>query len=149
MARIFESLPALTEPTLQETTIRYMEIYRFDCAYAERFLSRSLSSPNCGLLKISSSTASGYAEYTLPETREFADLVRWSSVFRHLKGLSLEEALRIVERQEWGALRCRLAASALMDLSLNFQQSHERKRLVSLPLERSFLMECSRAYFWF
>lgn len=119
MARTTEPLPALTEPTIQETTIRYLEIFRFDCAYAEQYLPKSVSSQNCGLLKISCGTASGYAEYALPETREFADLVRWSSVFMHLKGLPLEEAIRIVGQQEWGALRCKLAESALKDLSLS------------------------------
>lgn len=149
MAKITDPLPELTEHKLQEATIRYMEIFRFDCNSADLHIPLSGKSLNCGLFKISCSGASGYAEYVLPDTREYADLVRWSSVFMSLKGMSVAEALQFTLEQPWGAVRTMLAASALKDLAANLSQCHERQRLGSLPLERSFLMDCSRAYFLF
>ncbi|SMF64978.1 hypothetical protein SAMN05661091_0123 [Paenibacillus uliginis N3/975] len=149
MAKITDSLPQLTEHKLHETMIRYMEIFRFDGNSAEQDIPWNDKSTNCGLFKISCSGASGYAEYALPDTREYADLVRWSSVFMRLKGLTVAEAISTVQKQQWGAVRTMLAESALKDLSANLIQCNERQRLGSLPLERSFLIDCSRAYFLF
>ncbi|ACX62733.1 hypothetical protein MHI43_02245 [Paenibacillus sp. FSL H8-0457] len=136
-------------PALGEETIRHMEIFRFDRGSAERFIPWSDHSRNCGLFKISCKNASGYAEYALPSTREFADLVRWASVFSRLRGMHVMEAIRYVQKQQWGSVRMLLAVSALADLEANQHQHISRKRLGSLPLERSFLMDCSEAYYHF
>ncbi|MGM1045588.1 MAG: hypothetical protein ACQEXX_05515 [Bacillota bacterium] len=73
MAKITDSLPRLTEHKLHETTIRYMEIFRFDGNSAEQDIPWNDKSTNYGLFKISCSGASGYAEYALPDTREYAE----------------------------------------------------------------------------
>ncbi|AYB46809.1 hypothetical protein [Paenibacillus lautus] len=137
-------------PALIEEPIRCMEIFRFDRSSAERFIPWSDQSRNCGLFKISCKNASGYAEYALPSTREFADLVRWASVFSRLKGMPVTEAIRYAQKQQqWGSVRMLLAVSALADLEANQHQHISRKRLGRLPLERSFLMDCSEAYYHF
>lgn len=136
-------------PALNAELIRHMEIFRFDRGSAERFIPWSNRDWNCGLFKISCKDAAGYAEYALPSTREFADLVRWASVFTRLKGMPVTEAVRYAQKQQWGSARMQLAVSALADLEANLQQHTTRKRLGSLTLERSFLMECSEAYYSF
>lgn len=137
-------------PALNAELISYMEIFRFDRGSAERFIPWSDRDWNCGLFKISCKDAAGYAEYALPTTREFADLVRWASVFTRLRGMPVTEAVRYAQKQQqWGSARMQLAVSALADLEANLQQHITRKRLGSLPLERSFLMECSEAYYSF
>ncbi|WP_233354724.1 hypothetical protein [Paenibacillus sp. JZ16] len=98
----------------------------------------------------SAAKAAGYAEYALPSTREFADLIRWASVFTRLRGMPVTEAIRYAQKQQqWGSARMQLAVSALADLEANLQQHITRMRLGSLPLERSFLMDCSEAYYSF
>ncbi|MGG3309738.1 hypothetical protein ABER23_20220 [Paenibacillus lautus] len=137
-------------PTLSVEPIRHMEIFRFDQGSAERFIPWSKRDWNCGLFKISCKDAAGYAEYALPSNREFTDLVRWAAVFTRLKGMSVTEAVRYAQKQhQWGSARMQLAVSALADLETNRQQHITRKRLGSLPLERSFLMDCSEAYYFF
>ncbi|EFU43196.1 hypothetical protein PVOR_04403 [Paenibacillus vortex V453] len=139
-----------TAPTICEEPIRYMEMFRFDWGSAERFIPWSDRSWNCGLFKISCGEAAGYAEYALPSTREFADLVRWASVFARLRGMPVTEAIRYAQQQQqWGSTRMLLAVSALADLEKNLHQHVTRERLGSLPLERSFLMDCSQAYYFF
>ena len=133
-----------------EEPIRYMEMFRFDQGSAERFIPSSDQGCNCGLFKISCENAAGYAEYALPSTREFADLVRWASVFSRLKGMPVTEAIRYAQKQQqWGSVRMQLAVSALADLEANQHQRMNRKRLGRLPLERPFLMNCSEAYYFF
>ncbi|OME93773.1 MULTISPECIES: hypothetical protein [Paenibacillus] len=137
-------------PALSVEPIRHMEIFRFDQGSAERFIPWSKRDWNCGLFKISCKDAAGYAEYALPSNREFTDLVRWAAVFTRLKGMSVTEAVRYAQKQhQWGSARMQLAVSALADLETNRQQHITRKRLGSLPLERSFLMDCSEAYYFF
>jgi hypothetical protein len=137
-------------PALNAELIGYMEIFRFDRGSAERFIPWSDRDWNCGLFKISCKDAAGYAEYALPSTREFADLVRWASVFTRLRGMPVTEAVRYAQKQQqWGSARMQLAVSALADLEANLQQHITRKRLGSLPLERSFVMNCSEAYYFF
>ncbi|MGG3508973.1 hypothetical protein ABES58_26395 [Paenibacillus lautus] len=137
-------------PTLSVEPIHHMEIFRFDQGSAERFIPWSKRDWNCGLFKISCKDAAGYAEYALPSNREFTDLVRWAAVFTRLKGMSVTEAVCYAQKQhQWGSARMQLAVSALADLETNRQQHITRKRLGSLPLERSFLMDCSEAYYFF
>ncbi|MGC6585842.1 hypothetical protein MKY82_02415 [Paenibacillus sp. FSL W7-1279] len=137
-------------PALNAELIRCMEIFRFDRCSAERFIPWSDRDWNCGLFKISCKDAAGYAEYALPSTREFADLIRWASVFTRLRGMPVTEAIRYAQKQQqWGSARMQLAVSALADLEANLQQHITRMRLGSLPLERSFLMDCSEAYYSF
>ena len=62
--------------------------------------------------------------------------------------MPVTEAVRYAQKQ-WGSARMRLAVSALADLEANLQQHTTRKRLGDLTLERSFLMECSEAYYSF
>ncbi|WP_052759555.1 hypothetical protein [Paenibacillus sp. DMB20] len=106
---------------------------------------------NCGLLKICSGAKAGYAEYVLPDTREYADIVRWASIFSRLKGLTVADAVHCVEqnRTEWGIHRTMLAEAALTDLAAHIRRRDERRHLGGIPLERSFLMDCSRAYYTF
>lgn len=137
-------------PVICEEPIRNMEMFRFDQSSAERFIPSSNQGCNCGLFKISCENAAGYAEYALPSTGEFADLVRWASVFTRLRGMPVTEAVRYAQKQQqWGSVRMQLAVSALTDLEANLQQHITRKRLGSLPLERSYLMNCSEAYYFF
>jgi hypothetical protein len=137
-------------PVICEEPIRNMEMFRFDQGSAERFIPSSDQGCNCGLFKISCENAAGYAEYALPSTREFADLVRWASVFTRLRGMPVTEAVRYAQKQQqWGSVRMQLAVLALADLEANLQQHITRKRLGSLPLERSYLMNCSEAYYFF
>ncbi|MEF7438836.1 hypothetical protein V4V36_10220 [Paenibacillus lautus] len=137
-------------PALNAELIGCMEIFRFDRGSAERFIPWSDRDWNCGLFKISCKDAAGYAEYALPSTREFADLVRWASVFTRLRGMPVTEAVRYAQKQQqWGSVRMLLAVSALADLEANQHQHISRKRLGRLPLERSFLMDCSEAYYHF
>lgn len=64
--------------------------------------------------------------------------------------MPVTEAVRYAQKQQqWGAVRMQLAVSALADLEANLQQHITRKQLGRLPLERSFLMECSEAYYSF
>lgn len=154
MTKLIEAVLApvieTASPALNAELIRCMEIFRFDRGSAERFIPWSDRDWNCGLFKISCKDAAGYAEYALPSTREFADLVRWASVFTRLKGMPVTEAVRYAQKQQqWGSARMQLAVSALADLEANLQQHITRKRLGSLPLERSFLMDCSEAYYSF
>ncbi|MBU5347748.1 hypothetical protein [Paenibacillus lautus] len=154
MTKLIEAILApvieTASPALNAELIRCMEIFRFDRGSAERFIPWSDRDWNCGLFKISCKDAAGYAEYALPSTREFADLVRWASVFTRLKGMPVTEAVRYAQKQQqWGSARKQLAVSALADLEANLQQHITRKRLGSLPLERSFLMDCSEAYYSF
>ncbi|PJN51510.1 hypothetical protein PAEVO_46020 [Paenibacillus sp. GM2FR] len=136
-------------PVICEEPIRNMEMFRFDQSSAERFIPSSDQGCNCGLFKISCENAAGYAEYALPSTGEFADLVRWASVFTRLRGMPVTEAVRYAQKQQqWGSVRMQLAVSALADLEANLQQHITRKRLGSLPLERSYLMNCSEAYYF-
>ncbi|MEC0254327.1 hypothetical protein [Paenibacillus lautus] len=137
-------------PVICEEPIRNMEMFRFDQSSAERFIPSSDQGCNCGLFKISCENAAGYAEYALPSTGEFADLVRWASVFTRLRGMPVTEAVRYAQKQQqWGSVRMQLAVSTLTDLEANLQQHITRKRLGSLPLERSYLMNCSEAYYFF
>ncbi|MEC0309358.1 hypothetical protein P4H67_21575 [Paenibacillus lautus] len=137
-------------PVICEEPIRNMEMFRFDQSSAERFIPSSDQGCNCGLFKISCENAAGYAEYALPSTGEFADLVRWASVFTRLRGMPVTEAVRYAQKQQqWGSVRMQLAVSALTDLEANLQQHITRERLGSLPLERSYLMNCSEAYYFF
>lgn len=154
MTKLIEAAPApvieTASPALNAELIRCMEIFRFDRGSAERFIPWSDRNWNCGLFKISCKDAAGYAEYALPSTREIADLVRWASVFTRLRGMPVTEAVRYAQKQQqWGAVRMQLAVSALADLEANLQQHITRKQLGRLPLERSFLMECSEAYYSF
>ncbi|MFG1734365.1 hypothetical protein [Paenibacillus sp. 843] len=136
-------------PVICEEPIRNMEMFRFDQSSAERFIPSSDQGGNCGLFKISCENAAGYAEYALPSTGEFADLVRWASVFTRLRGMPVTEAVRYAQKQQqWGSVRMQLAVSALTDLEANLQQHITRERLGSLPLERSYLMNCSEAYYF-
>ncbi|WP_433938140.1 hypothetical protein [Paenibacillus lautus] len=137
-------------PALGEETIRHMEIFRFDRGSAERFIPWSDQGWNCGLFKVSCNDAAGYVEYALPGTREFSDLVRWASVFSRLRGMPVTEAIRYARKQQqWGSARMQLAVSALADLEINLHRHITRERLGRLPLERSFLMDCSEAYYHF
>lgn len=131
--------------------IRSMEIYRFDNHSAEQFAFRGGDLYNCGLLKIGCGGKAGYAEYVLPRTAEYEDLVRWASVFTQLKGLTLTEAQLCVDdnRCLWGSRRSVLAEAALEDLALHMQRNEERGRFGRIWLERTFLMACSRAYYSF
>lgn len=64
--------------------------------------------------------------------------------------MPVTEAVRYAQKQQqWGSARMQLAVSALADLEANLQQHITRMRLGSLPLERSFLMDCSEAYYSF
>lgn len=80
MTKLIEAVLApvieTASPSLNAELIRCMEIFRFDRGSAERFIPWSDRDWNCGLFKISCKDAAGYAEYALPSTREFADLVR-------------------------------------------------------------------------
>ena len=58
--------------------------------------------------------------------------------------MPVTEAVRYAQKQQRGSVRMQLAVSALADLEANLQQHITRMRLGGLPLERSFLMDCSR-----
>lgn len=143
--------PYFSEPECHSTAIRYMEVFRFEGRSAERLIPWGGKLYNCGLLKICGGVSSGYAEYVLPDTREYADLVRWASVFTRLKGRTIANAMLCVEqnRMEWGIHRTMLAEAALIDLAAHIRRPDERRHLGGIPLERSFLMDCSQAYYTF
>ncbi|MBD3921439.1 hypothetical protein H8B09_21900 [Paenibacillus sp. PR3] len=154
MLELIEPLPLLIDKDPAERTtfkISHMEVFRMDCKLAENNPIRNIDSYNCGLLKIAGQGAAGFAEYVIPDTKLNHDLVRWASVFKKLKGLSIAEALRYVQDKEeaWGPTRQEAAIAALTDLSMSLIDPLHQPETSVRSLEWSALIERSQSYYSF
>lgn len=151
MIQYTEAIPLIRKEQLITYKIGAMEIFRYDQTRMP-FMKQELE--NCsGQLKISSLGFTGYGEYTVMNSHEYQDIVRWARVFIHLKGLTLWQAYDYVDnhRSCWGVVRAELAESALNNLvlqigNLPITPSHERHERL---YQRTMLIECSTAYYSF
>ncbi|WP_139305784.1 hypothetical protein [Paenibacillus sp. GP183] len=83
---------------------------------------------------------------------EHFDFIRWASVFMHIKGLSISDAVHFVQnhKEPWGTIRTELASSALQDLITHLQNPNINvPQNINIPMERSFLFDQSQSYFSF
>jgi hypothetical protein len=142
-----------TDPSLEGFKIGSMEIYQFDCLLLKKRIPQVTNECACGLLKISSNGINGWEECILPSYGKRFDLIQWASVFIKLKGLSVLEAMALIQnkREVWGRERCQLAEAALQDLIGQLQKTDRdiTDHKSGIVLERSFLIDQSRSYFSF
>ncbi len=148
MLTLSDPLPKVNEAILSTSRIGLIEVYRFDCRFMESGLAGNCRDCNCGLLKLSSHGVNGWAEYVVPSTKPYADIVRWTSIFLKLKGLSVSEAAGYVRSHAaaWGPVRTDIAAAALADLTarlLDPSAEHDRE---GAAFERPRLIDRSQAY---
>ncbi|WP_163853360.1 hypothetical protein [Paenibacillus elgii] len=148
MLKLSDPLPEVNEGVLSTSRIGLIEVYRFDCRLIEARIAGNCRDCNCGLLKLSSHGVNGWAEYVVPNTQPYADIVRWTSVFLKLKGLSVCEAVSYVRSHAaaWGPVRTDIAEVALADLTaqlLNPSAGHAHE---GASFERSRLIDRSQAY---
>lgn len=145
-----ESIKPVQQAAAANVTICAMEVFLYDSRYVIDHLSHAESGSMVVLLKIYSGGVCGRAELQLRERPAHLDLVRFASVFRHLKGLSPAEGLVHASGHcpGWGEDRQQLAEAALQDLRSKLASS-----LTVLPqaayAEQSVLFECSQAYYSF
>lgn len=154
MLELCEPLPLLSDNDLTELTtikINHMEVFRLDNKLVENRLIATMDSRNCGILKITNHGAAGFAEYVLPDTKLNDDLVRWASVFKKMKGLTITEALHYVQdtEQAWGPIRQQLAIAALTDLAISLVHPLHQPEKAVRTLEWSALIERSQSYYSF
>lgn len=148
MLKLSDPLPEVNGAILSTSRIGLIEVYRFDCRLIEARITGNCHDCNCGLLKLSSHGVNGWAEYIVPDTKPYADIVRWTSVFLKLKGLSVSDAVSYVRShaEAWGPVRTDIAEAALADLTaqlLNPAAGHDHE---GAAFERSRLIDCSQAY---
>ncbi|SEC45302.1 hypothetical protein SAMN05443246_4159 [Paenibacillus sp. GP183] len=149
MIELTDPLPKLENQSVLNRKICSMEIYQFDCQFTEKRI-RDLSNCHCGLFKISSNGISGWGEYRVKD--EHFDFVRWASVFMHIKGLTISDAIHFVQNhnESLGTIRTELASSALQDLIHHLQNPNTNApQHINISLERSFLFDQSQSYFSF
>lgn len=152
MMKLSDSLPRRGEKEVSEFKIGHMELFRFDCRWIESRLQEECRDCTCGLLKLSSGDASGWAEYIVPASEKATgDFARWASVFTRLRGLTIPEARGYIQtrNESWGPLRKALAETALSDLEDHLQNPSRPHEQQDRSLERAFLIERSQAYFGF
>ncbi|WP_211746069.1 hypothetical protein [Paenibacillus sp. Marseille-Q4541] len=126
-----------------------MEIIRYDVRQLPFF---TLESRYVGLLKISCGGIDGFAEFNLPKQRQPADLIRWISVIRCLKGLQLEEAQTYIRKceQEWGPDRIGVVRAALSDIEGKLVcREEEMDARLAEPFDRTFMMDHALTYYSF
>ncbi|MEC0209803.1 hypothetical protein P4H70_12765 [Paenibacillus ehimensis] len=148
MLKLSDPLPEVNGAILSTSRIGLIEVYRFDCRLIEARITGNCRDCYCGLLKLSSHGVNGWAEYIVPDTKPYADIVRWTSVFLKLKGLSVSDAVSYVRShaEAWGPVRTDIAEAALADLTaqlLNPAAGHDHE---GAAFERSRLIDCSQAY---
>jgi hypothetical protein len=149
MIQLSDPLPSLDNQNVLNCKVCSMEIYQFDCRFTEKRI-RDFSKCHCGLFKISSNGISGWGEYRVKD--EHFDFVRWASVFMHIKGLSISDAIHFVQNhnESWGPIRTELASSTLLDLITHLQNPNTNApQNINFSLERSFLFDQSQSYFSF
>lgn len=150
---ITKPLPVVHSDYLKNCRVGLMEIYRFDCKMIEKQMPEIISGCNCGILKIASGSINGWGEYILPCEKRNADLVQWASVFNHLKGLSVSDALMFAEShaEAWGQDRTDLVKSALSDLAGKLYTRTLFNEPISDDemLDRSYLIDLSQSYYAF
>lgn len=152
MMKLSDPLPRLVEEELAQFKIGHMELFRFDCKFMEHLNRGDCRPCSCGLLKISTGSVSGWAEYRLPAgEKAMGDFAQWASVFTRLRGLTIPEAIRYIQsrKESWGPIRQALAETALSNLKANLCNPSRRQEPNDRTLERSFLIERSQAYFGF
>ncbi|MFE5322501.1 hypothetical protein ACFQ88_27860 [Paenibacillus sp. NPDC056579] len=150
MMKLSDPLPRMGEQEVSEFKIGHMELFRFDCKWIENRIQTDCRDCTCGLLKLSSGSVSGWAEYMVPASeRATGDFARWASVFTMLKGLTIPEALRYIQsrNESWGPIRRALAETALSDLADHLHNPSRLHEQQDRSLERAFLIERSQAYF--
>ncbi|WP_052714256.1 hypothetical protein [Paenibacillus dauci] len=144
------SVPApLNISAIPITCIGSLEIYLYDHQCLS--LPDSCMMLHCGLLRISLAGGSGWAEYEFSDGQRRLDLVRWASVFRRLKGLTVQQALAYVEihRQVWGHTRSQLAIEALHNYTIRQNEAEDSTPFRQPLTERQFLGDYAQAYYSF
>jgi hypothetical protein len=150
MIQLSDPLPSLDNQNVLNSKVCSMEIYQFDCRFTEKRIHVFSNECHCGLFKISSNGIHGWGEYRVKDVH--FDFVRWASVFMHIKGLSISDAIHFVQNhnESWGDIRTELASSALLDLIHHLQNPNTRTpQNINITLERSFLFDQSQSYFSF
>jgi hypothetical protein len=145
-----DPLPDLVNQNVLNSKICSMEIYQFDCRFTQTRIHDFSNKCHCGLFKITSHGVSGWGEYMVKD--EHFDFVRWASVFMHIKGLSISDAIQFVKNhhESWGQIRTELASSTLLDLIHHLQNPKINvPQNINFSLERSFLFDQSQSYFSF
>lgn len=145
------SYPAVTDSNADKLIHRIgsMEIIRYDDHQIA--LPSDCDHCHCGLLKISSDGVHGWGEYALPSLPCHFDMISWASVFSHLKGLTLEEAIHYVEESDeaWGHTRRDLALCTLLDLNQRLQDYRNHQERNEILSASSILMDYSQSYYSF
>ncbi|RUS45825.1 hypothetical protein [Cohnella sp. AR92] len=151
MPILSEPLAIPANPQLQEPRIGSMEIFLYEHSFIRDHLPGTPEDWNCGLFKISSGGCCGWEEFRLPPTAARIDLIRFASVFRSLKKLSVADAYVRVQTHgsAWGSDRQQLAEAALLSLALQLQHKKPSPDSRSSAAERALLFDCSQAYFSF
>ncbi|WP_037285541.1 hypothetical protein [Saccharibacillus sacchari] len=88
---------------MNERKLSGIEMFAFDVVEEARENEPRKTVRRYGLLKLSCGTAAGYGVCLISEGFAPADLVRWSTCFGRLRGLTPEEASAAVAADRWGA----------------------------------------------
>lgn len=88
---------------MNERKLSGIEMFAFDVVEEARENEPRKTVRRYGLLKLSCGTAAGYGVCLISEGFIPADLVRWSTCFGRLRGLTPEEASAAIAADRWGA----------------------------------------------
>ncbi len=148
------------ESLIGEARIHRLELFLYD--QAKLALPESYRPLHCGLLRISGSGATGWAEFEFSDGSTHLDLVKWGQAFRRLKRLDAAEAMAFIRQyqQQWGFTRTHLAAEAMVAWQKALAESVSRTKdtvepssymtgLTGLPMEREFLSYYCQSYYSF
>lgn len=128
-----------------------MEFYQYDRKWLEELGLDGSDHCICGILKMSSYGAAGWAEYKITGDASKFQLIRWATLFMRLKGRSIAEGLQLIDDQkvEWGLDRIQLAEDALLALCRNLLAPVPPQSDNIVSLERNILIDRSISYFSF
>ncbi|GEM_PF-5768400 len=99
---------------MSERKLSGIEMFAFDVVMEPRENEPRGKIRRYGLLKLSCGAAAGYGVCLISEDFAPADLVRWSSCFGRLRGLTPEEASAAASADRWGARERHPAQYALL-----------------------------------
>lgn len=130
--------------------ISSMEIIRYDMQRLP-YLETNQATCYCGLFKISCGETHGFAEFKLSEAAYPTDLVHWASVFRVLKGMYPNQAIRHIgqQREIWGNERVLFVEEAVRHLLFNLEKRNDGSSKLSGEAIRTFLMQYALTYYSF
>lgn len=130
--------------------IGHIEVFQFNPQESELISTDSVESCYC-LFHISSNGVSGWGDCIFSCECKHLDLVRWATVFEKMKGLTISEAVLLVQSKqlEWGDDRYRLAMMSLENL---IKESRHREDLTEplihfSNLENQTLFEKAQSYY--